>query len=210
MKSARLLAALGALAAVSCASAPPPVASAPVDASPERAAAAARTQATDFFHRGKTHALAGETDCAREAFRDALETFRAAARPGDASDVAFAGELWDSVSVYQPIIDLLSRGPEPERPAARGLRATASWPRRPPQAPRNSRRRGRKSGPHRQGRRSTFRSSSTTPSSRLSPSTSSARRWRSPPPSSGADATSTSCAASSRRRACRRISSTSR
>ena len=119
MKGARLLAALGALAAASCASAPPADrAAAPAAPSPEATALAARTQATDLFYRAKAFALAGEADCARDAFVGALETFRTAARPGDASDVAFAGELWDSVAVYRPVVDVPSRIAEPERPPA--------------------------------------------------------------------------------------------
>ena len=81
-------------------------------------ALAARTQATDLFYRGKAFALAGDGACAREAFEDALETFRAATRPGNGSDLAFAGELWDSVAAYRPVVDIASRTPEPERPPA--------------------------------------------------------------------------------------------
>lgn len=118
MKGARFLAALGALAAVSCASAPADRAAAPASASSEAAALAGRAQATDLFYRGKAFALAGEGGCAREAFAGALETFRAAARPGDASDIAFAGELWDSIAVYRPVVDVPARVAEPERPPA--------------------------------------------------------------------------------------------
>jgi membrane-bound lytic murein transglycosylase D len=119
MRIARLLAALGALAAASCASAPPAgQASTQAPAPSEAAVLAARSQATDLFYRGKAFALAGDGACAHEAFRDALETFRAAARPGNTSDVAFAGELWDSVAVYRPVVDVAARTPEPERPPA--------------------------------------------------------------------------------------------
>jgi membrane-bound lytic murein transglycosylase D len=119
MKAARLLVALGALVAAGCASAPAgDQAAAPVPPSPDAAAIAARTQATDLFYRGKALALAGDADCAREAFRGALETFRAAARPGNGSDVVFAGELWDSVAVYRPVLDAAVRSAEPERPPA--------------------------------------------------------------------------------------------
>jgi membrane-bound lytic murein transglycosylase D len=118
MKAARFLAALGAFAVAGCASTPPPVASAPAEPPAGLASAEARLLATDLFYRGKAFALAGEGDCARDAFRDALETFRAAARPGDASDVAFAGELWESVAVYRPVIESPSRVSEPERPVA--------------------------------------------------------------------------------------------
>ncbi len=118
MKTLRLLAALGALAAASCASAPAERAVAPPAPSPEIATIAARAQATDLFYRGKTFALAGEGDCARDAFFGALETARAAARPGDLSDLAFAGDLWDSIAAYRPLLDTLTRVAEPERPAA--------------------------------------------------------------------------------------------
>ena len=119
MKGARLLAALGALAAAGCASAPAgEQAAAPAPPSPDAVAFTARTEATDLFYRGKAFALAGDADCAREAFRGALETFRAAARPGNGSDVAFAGELWDSVAVYRPVLDAAVRSAEPERPPA--------------------------------------------------------------------------------------------
>ncbi len=118
MKGARLLAALVALAAVSCASAPSERAAAPVSPSPEAAALSGRVQATDLFYRAKAFALAGEGDCARDAFTGALETFRAVARPGDASDVGFAGELWDSIAVYRAVVDVPARVAEPERPPA--------------------------------------------------------------------------------------------
>jgi membrane-bound lytic murein transglycosylase D len=118
MKALRLLAALGALTAVSCASAPAERAAAPATPSPENAAATARTQATDLFYRGKTFALAGEGDCARDAFLGALETARAGARPGNAADLAFAGDLWESIAVYRPVVDSPARMAEPERPPA--------------------------------------------------------------------------------------------
>jgi membrane-bound lytic murein transglycosylase D len=120
MKGARLLVALGALAAVSCASAPAPTAATPEPASPspEQTAAAARVQATELFYRGKALALEGDGACAREAFAGALETFRAAARPGDLSDLAFAGELWESIAVYRPVLEAQARAAEPERPPA--------------------------------------------------------------------------------------------
>jgi len=79
---------------------------------------AARTQATELFYSGKALALAGESDCAREAFRGALETFRAAARPGNAADQAFAAELYDSIALYRPAIEAGSRAAEAERPPA--------------------------------------------------------------------------------------------
>ena len=146
MKTARLLAALGAFAAAGCASAPAgDRAAAPAAPSPDAAALAARAQATDLFYRGKAFALAGDGACAREAFQEALETFRAAARPGNGSDLAFAGELWDSVGVYRPAVDdgrarAPSRSARPPR-----TRATASSPPRRPRARTSSRRRRRRS-----------------------------------------------------------------
>ncbi|MEO8055972.1 MAG: LysM peptidoglycan-binding domain-containing protein [Acidobacteriota bacterium] len=119
MKGARLLAVLGALVAAGCASAPAgEQAASPAPPSPDAVAFAARTQSTDLFYRGKALALAGDADCAREAFRDALETFRAAARPGNGSDTAFAGELWESVAAYRPALDAAARSAEPERAPA--------------------------------------------------------------------------------------------
>lgn len=118
MKTARLLAALGALVAVGCASAPGERSAAPEAPSPESVALAGRAQATDLFYRGKAFALAGDGDCARDAFQAALETARAATRPGNESDVAFAGDLWDSVAVYRAAVDARTRLAEPERPPA--------------------------------------------------------------------------------------------
>jgi membrane-bound lytic murein transglycosylase D len=79
---------------------------------------AARTQATELFYSGKALALAGESDCAREAFHAALETFRAAARPNNDADHAFAAELYDSIALYRPAIEAGSRAAEAERPPA--------------------------------------------------------------------------------------------
>jgi membrane-bound lytic murein transglycosylase D len=92
----------------------------------------ARKLATQRFHQGKELALAGESDCAREAFREALETFRIAARPGDLSDLAFAADLYDSIALYRPAIEAGSRAAEAERPPAEDPRdslvATAPLP----------------------------------------------------------------------------------
>lgn len=105
-----------------CATAPrePALAQAvPTHAAPEPPAVpAARKLATDQFYQGKALALAGESDCAREAFQGALETFRAAARPGNAADFAFAAELYDSIALYRPAIEAGSRAAEAERPPA--------------------------------------------------------------------------------------------
>ena len=79
---------------------------------------AARTQSTELFYSGKSLALAGESDCAREAFQGALDTFRTAARPGNESDLAFATELYDSIALYRPAIDAGARVAEAERPPA--------------------------------------------------------------------------------------------
>ncbi len=62
-----------------------------------------RQEASDRFHRGKAHALAGDTACARLEFEAALEGFRAAMRPDSSGDLAFAGHLWDSVRLYESI-----------------------------------------------------------------------------------------------------------
>ena len=93
---------------------------------------AARTQATELFYSGKALALAGESDCARDAFRNALETFRLAARPGNPSDYAFSSELYDSIVLYRPAIEAGPRAAEAERPPAEDPRdslvATAPLP----------------------------------------------------------------------------------
>jgi membrane-bound lytic murein transglycosylase D len=78
----------------------------------------ARKLASEQFYRGKSLALAGESGCANEAFRDALETFRAAAREGNASDLAFSRELYDSIDLYRPAIEAGARAAEAERPPA--------------------------------------------------------------------------------------------
>ena len=90
-----------------------PSAAAPLPAVPE--SQAARDAASEHFYRGKALALAGEADCARVEFQEALETFRIASRPGDEDDLAFAGELWESVRRYEPLTD---RSGPAERPPA--------------------------------------------------------------------------------------------
>ena len=96
------------------------------------AISAARTLAAEQFYQGKSLALAGEGDCAREAFRDALETFRVAAREGNLSDLAFASELYDSIALYRSAIEAGARAAEAERPPAEDPRdslvATAPLP----------------------------------------------------------------------------------
>ena len=94
--------------AAGCTSAP-----APVSASRAPAVAAAadtacppadpRQEASDRFHRGKAHAISGDAACARLEFQAALDGFREAMRPGNAGDLAFAGQLWESVRLYESI-----------------------------------------------------------------------------------------------------------
>ena len=82
------------------------------------AVSAARALAAEQFYQGKSLALAGESDCAREAFRDALETFRTVARQGNPSDLEFASDLYDSIALYRPAIEAGSRAADAERPPA--------------------------------------------------------------------------------------------
>lgn len=62
-----------------------------------------RQEAADRFHRGKAHVLAGDPACAHLEFQAALDGFRNAMRPESPSDLAFAGELWESVRLYETI-----------------------------------------------------------------------------------------------------------
>lgn len=116
----RPLAALALLSAAlgGCASAPR-AALEPVPPPPEPVAPATpdpRVVSTERFYRGKELALSGDASCARLEFEAALAAFDAAARPGDADDLAFAGELWESVQLYRALTD---RAAEPEeRPPA--------------------------------------------------------------------------------------------
>jgi membrane-bound lytic murein transglycosylase D len=98
---------LGAAVAAACSSAPAPapVAVAPPAPASEPAPPSPREVATTHFHLGKSHALAGEADCARDEFRKAFEAFEPASRGADPDDAQFAGQLWDSVVVYQALID---------------------------------------------------------------------------------------------------------
>ncbi|MEO6326846.1 MAG: LysM peptidoglycan-binding domain-containing protein [Thermoanaerobaculia bacterium] len=82
------------------ASAAPPPAPEPV-----RVVADAKEAATEHFYRGKALALAGDGDCARLEFTDALEGFREKARPGDAEDLEFAGQLFESIKLYRGTTD---------------------------------------------------------------------------------------------------------
>jgi membrane-bound lytic murein transglycosylase D len=87
--------------------APPPSPSASGTAAaleePASQAVDPRQEASDRFHRGKSYALAGDSACAHLEFEAALEGFRAAMRPGDSGDLAFAGHLWESVRLYESI-----------------------------------------------------------------------------------------------------------
>lgn len=99
---------LPALLAAGCsatAPAPAPSAAPAAAAAAERRGSAPdpRQAASEHFHQGKTHALAGEPACARLEFQAALDGFRTAMRPGDASDLAFAGHLWESVRLYESL-----------------------------------------------------------------------------------------------------------
>jgi membrane-bound lytic murein transglycosylase D len=100
-----LLAAAGLAGCAGPPPAPPPVVAAPPAAPAAPSSSAARDEASELFYRGKTHALAGEAECAREAFHDALETFRTRSRPGDPEDQAFAGQLWDSIRLYGALVE---------------------------------------------------------------------------------------------------------
>ncbi len=62
-----------------------------------------RQEASDRFHRGKAHALAGDAACARLEFEAALDGFRTAMQTGNPGDLAFAGQLWDSVTLYEAV-----------------------------------------------------------------------------------------------------------
>jgi membrane-bound lytic murein transglycosylase D len=98
------------------------VAAAPVVATPppEPPRPTTRDAAAEGFRRGKALALAGDADCARLEFQEALETFRAGARPGDADDAAFAEQLWQGVLFYESLADQ----EESERPPVEDVRDT--------------------------------------------------------------------------------------
>ena len=104
------------LTAGGCAStspAPAPAATPAVAIASEPASPAPdpRQEASDRFHRGKAHALAGDAACARLEFEAALEGFRKAMRPGSSADLDFAGHLWDSVRLYEAIPSEDEEGP---------------------------------------------------------------------------------------------------
>ena len=68
---------------------------------PIRTVADSKNTATEHFYRGKALALAGDGDCARLEFTEALEGFRQAARPGDPEDIEFAGQLFETIKLYR-------------------------------------------------------------------------------------------------------------
>lgn len=112
------LALLGSALAAGCSTTAP--APAPVTTVADAAAPAAecvapdpRLEASERFHRGKAHALAGDAACARLEFQAALDGFREAMRPDSSADLAFAGHLWESVRLYESI----PAEDEEERPA---------------------------------------------------------------------------------------------
>lgn len=109
----------------------PAVAVATADAAPACPTPDPRQQASDRFHRGKAHAIAGDAACARLEFEAALDGFRAAMRPGDPADLAFAGQLWDSVTLYEAVSAEGEEEASPDSGRRDGLlaqEATASTP----------------------------------------------------------------------------------
>src|ERR1017187_7452594 len=134
-RAARVAAGILTAATAGCSAVPreAPVSQIASPSAPEdQAIAAARRLATEQFYQGKSLPLAGESDCARMAFREALERFRTASRPGNPSDLAFATELYESVALYRPAIEAGSLASEAERPPAEDPRdslvATAPQP----------------------------------------------------------------------------------
>ena len=93
------------LAACSSAPAPAPAAAATPAPAAEPAPPSPREVATAHFQLGKGYALKGEAECAREEFRKAFETFEPASRGADPDDARFADLLWDSVAIYQALVD---------------------------------------------------------------------------------------------------------
>jgi membrane-bound lytic murein transglycosylase D len=97
-----------AAALAGCSSAPAPVAVNPLPPAPAAPAPPplpAREAATERFQRGKALALAGDSDCARQEFHGAIETFLAGSRPDDPEDALFAGQLWQGVVFYEALSD---------------------------------------------------------------------------------------------------------
>jgi membrane-bound lytic murein transglycosylase D len=80
----------------------------------------AREAASEWFQRGKALALAGETECARQEFHGAIDSFLAASLPDDQEDAEFAGQLWQSIVFYEALADPQSA----ERPPVEDTRDT--------------------------------------------------------------------------------------
>lgn len=80
-----------------------------------------RQEASDRFHRGKAYALAGDPACARLEFAAALNGFREAMRPEHPGDLAFAGQLWDSVTLYEALSSGADEEPLPDSERRDGL-----------------------------------------------------------------------------------------
>lgn len=107
--------------AAACSTTAPPASVSGVSATAAKVTASAtdpRQEASDRFHKGKVYALAGDSACARLEFEAALEGFRSAMRPGDSADLAFAGQLWESVRLYESI----PSADDDERPSGPGRR----------------------------------------------------------------------------------------
>ncbi|MBI5441455.1 MAG: transglycosylase SLT domain-containing protein, partial [Deltaproteobacteria bacterium] len=86
-------------------------------------------EASDRFHRGKAFSIAGDTACARLEFQAALDGFRTSMRPGNPGDLAFAGQLWESVRLYEDASSGDEEEPAPDPGKRDGLiaqEATAS------------------------------------------------------------------------------------
>jgi len=122
-RSAAWLVLCAATALAGCSSAPTPVAAVTPQAAPapqEVSRPTAREAATEWFQRGKALALAGETDCARQEFHGAIDSFLAASLPDDQEDAEFAGQLWQSIVFYEALTDPQSA----ERPPVEDTRDT--------------------------------------------------------------------------------------
>lgn len=80
----------------------------------------ARQAATEHFYKGKGLALAGDKDCARLEFSEAIEGFRQRARPGNPEDLEFASQLFDSIKLYRAATE--GQAQTAERPPAEDSR----------------------------------------------------------------------------------------
>ena len=98
-----------------CTSAPPPARTEAL--SPPAPAVAAlvdpQQEASERFLRGKAFALAGDGDCARIEFDEALGYFRTHANQEDPEQLAFGEQLYDSIALYRALTE--GRGSD-ERP----------------------------------------------------------------------------------------------